>query len=144
MSARPSPRALRMHAAALNGFEPMIVFKTTALKTPLPMIVGGDGAFFDRMVNAISVTKSVDGFVRNGETAKTLLKDYLSGKTSLPQDLKDVLSRPALGAGEVQQLTLSAFLGHLMSGGDDAERSRIGQLLEYAKKLGVAELPLAK
>ncbi|MCP5151931.1 MAG: zinc-binding dehydrogenase [Ectothiorhodospiraceae bacterium] len=35
---------LRMHAAALNGFEPMIVFKTTALKTPLPMIVGGDGA----------------------------------------------------------------------------------------------------
>ncbi|MCA9524163.1 MAG: hypothetical protein KC609_24515 [Myxococcales bacterium] len=107
-------------------------------------IVGGDGAFFDRMVNAISVTKSLDGFVRNGETAKTLLKDYLSGKTSLPQDLKDVLSRPALGAGEVQQLTLSAFLGHLMSGGDDAERSRIGQLLEYAKKLGVAELPLAK
>ncbi|MGI9412953.1 MAG: zinc-binding dehydrogenase [Hyphomicrobiales bacterium] len=35
---------IKVHAAALNGFEPMILLKTTALKTPLPMIVAGDGA----------------------------------------------------------------------------------------------------
>jgi len=40
----PDDALLRVGAAALNGFEPMILQKTTALKTPLPMIVAGDGA----------------------------------------------------------------------------------------------------
>ncbi len=39
----PEDVVIRIKAAALNGFEPMILGKTTALKTPLPMIPGGDG-----------------------------------------------------------------------------------------------------
>jgi alcohol dehydrogenase len=35
---------IRIRAAALNGFEPMILMKTTSLRTPLPMILCGDGA----------------------------------------------------------------------------------------------------
>ena len=38
------PRIVFIWLAALNGFDPMIVMKTTALRTPLPMIVAGDGA----------------------------------------------------------------------------------------------------
>jgi len=33
---------VRVHAAALNGFEPMMVIGTTAINTPLPMIPCGD------------------------------------------------------------------------------------------------------
>ena len=33
---------VKVNAVALNGFEPMILGKTTALHTPLPMIPGGD------------------------------------------------------------------------------------------------------
>lgn len=35
---------IRVHAAALNGFEPMMVIGTTELNTPLPMIPCGDVA----------------------------------------------------------------------------------------------------
>jgi len=38
----PGDVIVRVGAVALNGFEPMILHKTTALPTPLPMIPGGD------------------------------------------------------------------------------------------------------
>ena len=40
----PRDVIVRVGAAALNGFEPMILGKTTALRTPLPMIPCGDAA----------------------------------------------------------------------------------------------------
>ena len=40
----PDDAVIRVGAAGLNGFEPMILLRTTALKTPLPMIVAGDCA----------------------------------------------------------------------------------------------------
>src|SRR3954464_4281812 len=40
----PRDVIVRAGAAALNGFEPMILAKTTALRTPLPMIPCGDAA----------------------------------------------------------------------------------------------------
>ncbi len=41
---RPGDCLVRVGATCLNGFEPMILQKTTALRTPLPMIPGGDAA----------------------------------------------------------------------------------------------------
>ena len=38
----PEDCLIKVKAVSLNGFEPMIIGKTTALKTPLPMIPGGD------------------------------------------------------------------------------------------------------
>ena len=38
----PDDCLIKVKAVALNGFEPMILGKTTALRTPLPMIPGGD------------------------------------------------------------------------------------------------------
>jgi len=38
----PEDVVVRVRAVALNGFEPMILNKTAALPTPLPMIPGGD------------------------------------------------------------------------------------------------------
>jgi len=38
----PGDCLVKVNAVALNGFEPMILRKETALKTPLPMIPGGD------------------------------------------------------------------------------------------------------
>jgi alcohol dehydrogenase len=35
---------LKVRAAALNGFDPMMLMKTTGLKTPLPMVPAGDAA----------------------------------------------------------------------------------------------------
>ena len=38
----PGDCLVKVNAVALNGFEPMILRKETALRTPLPMIPGGD------------------------------------------------------------------------------------------------------
>ena len=40
----PKDVLIRVRAASINGFDPMIVQGTTGLKTPLPMIPGGDCA----------------------------------------------------------------------------------------------------
>lgn len=40
----PNDAIVRVAATALNGFDPMMLMKTTALKTPLPMVPGGDAA----------------------------------------------------------------------------------------------------
>ena len=85
-------------------------------------IVGGDGQFFDRMVNAVSLGKAVDGFAGT-DTARKVFGNYLDGDGNLPADLKEVLG--SLSSGDVQNLTLSAFLARLMASGDDGLRSKI-------------------
>ncbi len=40
----PEEVLIRVRAASLNGFDPMILAGSTGLKTPLPMIPGGDAA----------------------------------------------------------------------------------------------------
>jgi hypothetical protein len=101
-------------------------------------IVGGDGAFFDRFVRAVGMGQALDGAVEQSDTAKTLLREYLSGEKSLPEDLKAVLTRPSLDTQAVQRLTLSALLVRLMAGtDDDGVKSKLGQMLDRAKALGI-------
>ena len=40
----PKDAIVRVRAAALNGFDPMMLMRTTGLKTPLPMVPAGDAA----------------------------------------------------------------------------------------------------
>jgi uncharacterized membrane protein YqiK len=64
-------------------------------------IVGGDGAFFDSFVRAVSLGQSVDATIGNSEQLKVLLKD-----------VKAVLSRPGV-TGDVQNLTSAALMSRL-------------------------------
>jgi uncharacterized membrane protein YqiK len=100
-------------------------------------IVGGDGQFFDKFINAVSLGKSLDGAVNSSRTLRTALSDYTDGSRSMAADVKDVLSRPALDADAIQKLTLSAVLGQMMTGADGGTRKKLGELLEKAKDLGL-------
>ena len=99
-------------------------------------IVGGDGQFFDRFVNAVSLGKSMDAVVQKSQTASAVLEDYTSGARSLVQDVKDVLTRPALDAGELKDLGVAAVLARLAGGSKGAERKRLDSLIDKAKELG--------
>ncbi|MFF8591828.1 SPFH domain-containing protein [Streptomyces sp. NPDC015220] len=102
-------------------------------------IVGGESAFFDRLVSAISLGKGVDGFVEHSRTAQALAKPYLDGEASLADDLGRILG--SVSTADVQNLTVSALLMKLMnSGGQNAGQFR--QLLDRAGELGLAETPL--
>ncbi len=106
-------------------------FKNTKIN-----IVGGDGAFFDRFVKAVGVGQSIDGFVEQSGTAQKVLSEYLVGESSLPQDLKDILSRPRVTPEHVQSLTLSAVLGQLARRGG-IEPAKLDALIAKARELGI-------
>lgn len=100
-------------------------------------IVGGDGAFFDRFVSAVTMGQTLDGAVANSDSLRRLLGDYLDGKESLAKDVKDVLTRPALDADAAAKLSLSAVLARLAAGGDGEVKGAVQTLMSKAKELGL-------
>lgn len=85
-----------------------------AFKTAKINIVGGDGAFFERMTSAISLGKSVDGFFDASQSASSLMKDYLSGEKSLAGDVSSGLNKLGEGSG-LSQAALSALLVKMLN-----------------------------
>ncbi|MEU9345425.1 SPFH domain-containing protein [Streptomyces sp. NPDC048278] len=103
-------------------------------------IVGGESLFFDRLVSAISLGKSVDGFVQNSDTAQALAGPWLDGSASFPDDLGRALG--SVSAAGIRDLTVSALLTKLMTSGA-ANPGQLQQLLDRAGELGLADTPLA-
>jgi uncharacterized membrane protein YqiK len=79
-------------------------------------IVGGDGQFFDQFIKAVSLSHSFDGAVTQGDSVRHLLKPYLEGDRSLPEDLKEILSKPG-ATQDAQNLAVAAFLSRLKTDG---------------------------
>ncbi len=103
-------------------------------------IVGGDDVFFDRLINAVGIGKTADGFLRNSEATRRLLGDYLSGESSLTGDLKDVLTRPNASSDDIRNLTLAALLGKLMAGSEGERQGKLEQLMEVAERMGLDQV----
>ena len=99
-------------------------------------IVGGDGAFFDRFVNAVSFGKSIDAAVDRSSTVQVVADEYLRHGRSLPDDLKAVLSRPTL-AEDLKDLSIAGLLARLASEASGDEQAKLAGLVEAAKKLGL-------
>lgn len=98
-------------------------------------IVGGDGAFFDKFVNAVSLGKSVDGFVDNSDSLKKLFGEYLDGDGNLPREILDAIG--SLSTKDMQNLSVSGVLGRLMAGADDETKAKLQALADRAAELGL-------
>ena len=98
-------------------------------------IVGGDGAFFDRFVKAVSLGQSMDGFVDNSETAQQAFSGYLSGEASVTDDVRDVLA--GTSARSLKDLSITALLGKLAIDADDDTKEKIRRLANHARALGL-------
>ncbi|MFW5420697.1 flotillin family protein [Nocardiopsis sp. CNT-189] len=103
-------------------------------------IVGGDGMFFDRMVNSIGLGKAVDGFVGNSEVAQNLAGPWLSGEADFTADMSRLLG--SVDTADLKNLTVSALLVKLIRGGSP-ESDKLQRLLETARELGVADHSVA-
>jgi uncharacterized membrane protein YqiK len=102
-------------------------------------IVGGDGEFFDKFVNAVAVGKSIDGTVDNSKALQAVLKDHLSGDANLIEDIGNMVS--GLSSADMRDLTISAVLGKMMaSTNDDEQKGKISALMKQAKELGIDKL----
>lgn len=91
-------------------------------------IVGGDGEFFERYMRALSVGKSIDGAISKSDLLQTTFKDHLSGDQNILQDIKQIAAN--IGADDIQNLTVSAFLSKLMSNGSKQDKEKLKKLLD--------------
>ncbi|MFF4196063.1 flotillin family protein [Nonomuraea sp. NPDC001831] len=103
-------------------------------------IVGGDTMFFDKVVGSITTGKAVDGFVGHSTVAGALAAPYLNGTASLAADIASVVG--GVRTEDIKNLTVSALLMRLIQDGGP-QSSALGELLETARRLGVADSPVA-
>lgn len=100
-------------------------------------IVGGDGEFFDRFINAVTMGQAMDGMLHNSDTAQNVLSEYLEGDRSLPADVRDVLSSSAANSETIKNLSVSGSLMKLMANLDDNKKAKVENLISQAKQLGL-------
>ncbi|MFF0865040.1 flotillin family protein [Nonomuraea sp. NPDC003560] len=103
-------------------------------------IVGGDTMFFDKVVGSITTGKAVDGFVGHSNVAGALAAPYLNGTASLAADIASVVG--GVRTEDIKNLTVSALLMRLIQDGGP-QSTALGELLETARRLGVADSPVA-
>ena len=102
-------------------------------------IVGGDGQFFERFINAVSVGKSIDGFVENSQNVQQDVW-WLPGERREPAEGHHGHPRGHEPVGEgPAELSVSAFLGKMMMGADGQTKAKLQSLVDKAKELGVDE-----
>ncbi|MBA2661006.1 MAG: hypothetical protein H0U74_01830 [Bradymonadaceae bacterium] len=94
-------------------------------------IVGGDESFFDRFIGAVSVGKTVDGFLHNSVAAQRVLNRVLDGNGS---------NEGTNGKGG-KAINISAALKELMALADDDKKGQIEALLGQVKDLGLDRKP---
>ena len=90
-------------------------------------IVGGDGQFFDRFVKAVSLGSSIDGVLDSSAAVRQAVGERLPGHGHGP------------GGARSPEATLAGVLGNLMIKADDTTRSKLKELLEQARRLGVQD-----
>ncbi len=95
-------------------------------------IVGGDGQFFDRFVDAVSMGKRIDATVDHSDVLQTVGKEYLQDGRSLPDDLKEVLS--GISSGDLANLGIAGALAKVTAGKDPA---KVEKLMNKARELGL-------
>ncbi len=100
-------------------------------------IVGGDGAFFDRLVGAVGMGKSLDRFFERSKVAGAAVTDYQTGVANLREDLKEIATGVGGSPERLQSVTLAAFVAHLMGSADDNQKARLRKVLDVARELGV-------
>ncbi|WP_284581847.1 flotillin family protein [Streptomyces sp. 2P-4] len=101
-------------------------------------IVGGESAFFDRIVGAVSMGRAVDGFMENSRTAQALAASWLDGSGSFTDDLTRAVANTS--AADVRDLTVSALLAKLMPAGS----GQLDALMAKVRELGLADLPVSE
>ncbi len=95
-------------------------------------IVGGDGQFFDRFVNAVSMGKRIDATVDHSDVLQTVGKEYLTDGRSLPEDLKEILS--GVSSSDLANLGIAGALAKVAAGKDPTKGQK---LIDQAKELGL-------
>ncbi|TVO51627.1 flotillin family protein [Denitromonas halophila] len=106
----------------------------TALANAKIDIVGGQGDYFDRFVNALAIGKGLDGAIAKSNTLQVALKDHLSGERDMIGDVRDVVGALGGASGELQNLSVAALLTRVLRDGDEQQKDALKSLLDTFRK----------
>ncbi|MEM8621853.1 MAG: flotillin family protein, partial [Actinomycetota bacterium] len=120
-----------------------------ALKSANIDIVGGDGQFFDSLINSITRGKQVDRLVDHSDTLTQLSDHLLNGSGngdggSIGDRVRELVGQFGLSTEDVKNLTISAALAKL-SGLAEAGgvADELKGLLDRANHLGIGDAKVA-
>lgn len=109
-----------------------------AMKSAKIDIVGGDGAFFNQITNAITNGKSIDRLVHNSEVLSDVKNTFFNGNGEhFEEELRTLIGRFGLRTEDIKNLTVSAVLLEILGRIDDDDhetRGRLNNLLAGARK----------
>ena len=93
-------------------------------------IVGGEGEYFERFVNALAVGKGIDGAISKSNTLKVGLKDRMDGKRDLVDDVKGLLGALGSASGNAQNLSIAALVSKVALEGSAEQKAALKTLLD--------------
>lgn len=112
-----------------------------ALETAKIDIVGGEGLFFDKLINSISRGKSIDRLVDNSRVLGDIKETFFNGDPEyFKAQLKRFVSTFGMSTEDVKNLSLAALVNRMMTmTGDEDTRSLLGQGLALVNRLGLSD-----
>jgi uncharacterized membrane protein YqiK len=93
-------------------------------------IVGGNGDYFEKFVNALAVGKSIDGVADKSRIVTKAIEGHMNGDESLIGDIKEIVSGLGAGSGNLQNLSVTAFLAHVMKNGTSEQQNLVKKLMD--------------
>ncbi|MCP4111543.1 MAG: flotillin family protein, partial [Desulfobacteraceae bacterium] len=110
-----------------------------ALKSAKVDIVGGESTFFESVINAVSVGKTVDRYVKSSDVLSDIKESFFNADPEYFQSqFKRFFSQFNVSVDDVKDMTVSAALTKLVSMADNAEdRGSLYTLMSMAEMSGM-------
>lgn len=114
-----------------------------ALRNARVDIVGGDAAFFDRIVGAITAGKSVDRMLNNSSTLTEVKETFFNSESDLfREQLQEFIGKFGLSSNDLKNLTIAAALAKMIAMTDDSEtKGSLEKLKALADRFGFNNKP---
>jgi uncharacterized membrane protein YqiK len=92
-------------------------------------IVGGDGDYFEKFMNSLSLGKGIDGAISKSQLLTQATKAHRSGERDLLTDIKEIVSALGGASSEVRDLSVSTLIQQLLSSGK-TDKAALRKLLD--------------
>ena len=116
-----------------------------ALKSANIDIVGGDGEFFDNLINSITRGKQVDRLIDNSDHLSAIAGSLTDGEGGgLADRIGSLVKRSGVSSEDVKNLSIAALIGKAMSNSsDDGLVNELKNMLSLSKSAGYDQKRLA-
>ena len=113
-----------------------------ALKSAKIDIVGGDAAFFDKIVGAVGNGKSVDRMVEGSRVLSDVHHTFFNGNSEhFRTQLQNFVSQFGMDSEDLKNLSISVLIGKMLAQAEDEPmRQKLAHLLDTVRQAGLGDM----